>query len=155
MNFQTPVDLTVNIALLIINTSYKIRWPLHTLCKYKYYIYRQTDRQTDRQFIQTYTYSTSSQHKLYNEICHVYLHICEIKNEQISVSLTVTIKRKISYTLIDSHAHTRARTHTRPHARTRTHTRSRTQTHAYTIHAHIHIHSKHEMYWIHVSGYIK
>jgi len=29
------------------------------------------DRQTDRQFIQTYTYSTSSQHKLYNEICHV------------------------------------------------------------------------------------
>ena len=38
---------------------------------------RQTDRQTDRQFIQTYTYSTSSQHKLYNEICHMYLHICE------------------------------------------------------------------------------
>ena len=51
-------------------------------------------RQTDRQFIQTYTYSTSSQHKLYNEICHVYLHICEIKNEQISVSLTVTIGKK-------------------------------------------------------------
>ena len=50
--------------------------------------------QTDRQFIQTYTYSTSSQHKLYNEICHVYLHICEIKNEQISVSLTVTKEKK-------------------------------------------------------------
>ena len=48
---------------------------------------RQTDRQLDRQTdIQTYTYSTSSQHKLYNEICHVYLHICEIKNEHISVS---------------------------------------------------------------------
>ena len=28
-----------------------------------------TDRQADRQFIQTYTYSTSSQHNLYNEIC--------------------------------------------------------------------------------------
>jgi len=54
----------------------------------------QTDRQTDRQIIQTYTYSTSSQHKLYNEICHVYLHICEIKNEQITVSLTVTIEKK-------------------------------------------------------------
>ena len=51
-------------------------------------------RQTDRQFIQTYTYSTSSQYKLYNEICHVYLHICEIKNEQTSVSLTVTIEKK-------------------------------------------------------------
>jgi len=38
-----------------------------------------TDRQTDRQFIQTYTYSTSSQHKLYNEIYHMYLHICEIQ----------------------------------------------------------------------------
>ena len=52
------------------------------------------NRQTDRQFIQTVTYSTSSQHKLYNEICHVYLHICEIKNEQIKVSLTVTIEKK-------------------------------------------------------------
>jgi len=50
--------------------------------------------ETDRQFIQTYTYSTSSQHKLYNEICHMYLHICEIKNEQITVSLTVTIEKK-------------------------------------------------------------
>ena len=50
--------------------------------------------ETIQQFIQTYTYSTSSQHKLYNEICHVYLHICEIKNEQISVSLTVTIDKK-------------------------------------------------------------
>ena len=61
----------------------------------------QTDRQTDRQFIQTYTYSTSSQHKLYNEICHVYLHTCEIKNEQISVNLTVTIEKKnILHTLI-------------------------------------------------------
>ena len=52
------------------------------------------DRHTDIQFIQTYTYSASSQHKLYNEICHMYLHICEIKNEQISVSLTVTIEKK-------------------------------------------------------------
>ena len=58
------------------------------------YTYRTTDRQTDRQFIQTYTYITSSQHKLYNEICHVYLHICIIKNEHISVSLTVTIEKK-------------------------------------------------------------
>ena len=88
---------------------------------------------TDRQFIQTYTYSTSSQHKLHNEICHVYLHICEIKNEQISVSLTVTIKRKISYTLIDSHAHTRARKHTHVHARKLTHPRIHNScTHAYT-----------------------
>ena len=55
---------------------------------------RQTDRQTDRHFIQTYTYSASSQHKLYNEICHVYLHICKIKNKHISVSLTVTIEKK-------------------------------------------------------------
>ena len=53
-----------------------------------------TYRTTDRQFIQTYTYITSSQHKLYNEICHVYLHICIIKNEHISVSLTVTIEKK-------------------------------------------------------------
>ena len=37
------------------------------------------DRQTDRQFIQTYQYSTSSQHKLYNELYHMYLHICEIQ----------------------------------------------------------------------------
>ena len=44
--------------------------------------------------MQAYTYSTSSQHKLYNEICHVYLHICEIKNEQITVSLTVAIEKK-------------------------------------------------------------
>ena len=51
-------------------------------------------RQTYKQLIQTYTYSTSSQHKLYNEICQVCLHICEIKNEQISVSLTVTIEKK-------------------------------------------------------------
>ena len=51
-------------------------------------------RQTDRQFIQIYTYSTSSQHTLYNEICQVYLHNCEIKNEQITVSLTVTIEKK-------------------------------------------------------------
>jgi len=50
--------------------------------------------QTDRQFIQTYTYSTS-QHKLYKEIYHVlHLHLCEIKNGQISVSLTVTIDQK-------------------------------------------------------------
>ena len=52
------------------------------------------DRHTDIQFIQTYTYSASSQHNFFNEICHMYLHICEIKNEQISVSLTVTIEKK-------------------------------------------------------------
>ena len=62
---------------------------------------------TIQQFIQTYTYSTSSQHKLYNEICHVSLHICEIKNEQISVSLTETIDKKdilhTHWLTLDSH----------------------------------------------------
>ena len=81
------------------------------------------NRQT-RQFIQTYTYSTSSQHKLYNEICHVYLHIFEIKNEQISVSLTVTIEKK-------NILHTHWLTRTYIHA-PRTYTRSRTQTHTLT-----------------------
>ena len=71
--------------------------------------------QTDRQFIQTYTYSASSQHKLYNEICVVYIHICEMKNEQISVSLTVTIEKK---NILHTH------THTHTHARTRTNARA-------------------------------
>jgi len=58
----------------------------------------------DRQFIQTYSYSTSSQHNLYNEICHLYLHInfCEIKNEQTTVSLTVTIEMAVTVCAIYS-----------------------------------------------------
>ena len=83
---QYQPSTTINIKLQFTHTE-----QTHTTDRQTY---RQTDRQTDRQFIQTYTYSTSSQHKLYNEICHVYLHICEIKNEQSSVSPTVTLEKK-------------------------------------------------------------
>jgi len=67
----------------------------------------------------------------------VSLHICEIKNEHISVSLTVTIDKKdILHTHWLTRTYTRAHTHT--HIHTFTHTNS--HTHAFTIHAHMHIH---------------
>ena len=52
--------------------------------------------QTDRQFIQTYTYSTSSQHKLYNEICHVYLHMCVCPLVGYSVQTLFTSMAKVN-----------------------------------------------------------
>ena len=58
----------------------------------------------------------------------MYLHICEIKNEQISVSLTITIEKKNIL-----HTHWLTRTYTRAH------TRSRTQTHS--IKACVYLHS--------------